>query len=457
MTVVAQPAAPARSLVATATEGWPVDPIGVFGAARAKGLDAWLWHVPAEGRWLVGIDVVARLTPAGPGRFERLAAEWRSLATDIRVTGPASDSPLAGPILMGGATFRDQPSTDPRWAGLRTAVFGLPRLLLASDRDHTVLTEVTAAHEPPTGTQFIEGLVHGWREHDAPSSPSLTVTGLEPDQRAWAVSVARIAGAVGRGRLDKVVLARRVDLAADRPIDVVTVLRRLVRDDTGDPSPGERLPSTVFACGLGDRTFLGSSPELAASVRGSDLRTMGLAGTAPRDVGPTEDAALAAALLASEKDREEHLVVTTMLRETLTPLTTELSVPRTPRVVRSARLHHLLTDVTGTLRPGIGLLDVLGQVHPTPAVAGWPTHAALELLDEETTLDRGWYAGPVGWVDRHGDGALTVAIRSGLVHGHHASLFAGCGIVADSEVDLEWSESALKLRVMGEALGWDGT
>jgi isochorismate synthase EntC len=181
---------------------------------------------------------------------------------------------------------------------------------------------------------------------------------------------------------------------------------------------------------------------------------MALAGTTPRGADAAQDAAMGAGLLASEKEREEHAVVATMLRETLGPLVTELALPRMPRIVRSAGLQHLLSDASGTLRPGVGLLDVVQRLHPTPAVAGWPTEAALELLDEESDLDRGWYAGPVGWLDRAGDGDIAVAIRSGLVHDRDVSLFAGCGVVADSEPDREWDESSLKLRVMGDALGW---
>lgn len=456
MTAVIDVSAPRGSLIATASPGDPIDPISLFGAARAAGLDASLWHDPAAGRSIVGVDQAVRLTPAGPGRFERLAVAWRALAADIPVTGPASDSRLAGPILLGGATFRDHPSTDPRWAGLATAVFVVPRLLLVTHGDHAVVTVISSGGDGSSDAGPLERIVATLQDDPSPSLPMLTVVGQEPARPMWTSSVARITGAVGRGRLDKVVLARRVDLAADRWIDPVGVLRRLEAGDRADPSPGARLASTIFAFGHGARTFLGSTPERSASLSGRELRTMALAGTAPRGSDAAGDAAMGAGLLASEKDREEHAVVTAMLRQTLAPLVSELTLPRMPRVVRSARLHHLLTDATGILRPGLSLLDAVQRLHPTPAVGGWPTSAALDLLDEESTLDRGWYAGPVGWVDRVGDGEFAVAIRSGVLSGHEASLFAGCGIVADSEPDREWDESALKLRVMGDALGWDG-
>lgn len=448
-------AKPVGGLTATSVASAPIDPFGVFGAALARGLDASLWLDQGTGRTVVGVDVAVRLAPGGPGRFERLSEAWRSLAADIEVVGPAAASPLAGPMLVGGAAFRDHPSPDPRWHGFGPVAFDLPRVTVAMEDGRVVVTRVDGDAIGRPTTDLLGGLL----EHPlamAAGTGGLSVTGLRPDRAAWSSSVARITGAVGRGRLDKVVLARRVDLLAERAIDVSAVLRRLADTDRRDPSPVARLSSTVFAFARGGRTFLGSTPERLASVRGSSLRTMALAGTASRGLDDAEDAALGAALFGSEKDREEHAVVATMLRETLGGLVTELTLARTPRIVRTARVQHLLSDVDGTLRTGVGLLDVVDRLHPTPAVAGWPTEAALELLDEESDLDRGWYAGPVGWLDRAGDGDVSVAIRSGLVHDREASLFAGCGIVADSEPEREWDESSLKMRVMGDALGWIG-
>ena len=443
--------APVSALVARAVHRDPVDPIAVFGAALQAGFDATLWLDTASGRSLVGIGTAARVLPEGPARFAAVGHAWRALVDGIAIEGPAAGSPLAGPMLLGGGAFRDRPSSDPRWAGFGTVAFHVPRVLVATVGRETVETTIGLPGRMASAPRSMS-----LPRHRRTRPPSIEVLALDPHRDAWSSSVARITGAVGRGRLDKVVLARRVDLRADRALDPVSILRRLHGSDRGDPSPGARLTSTVFAFARGGRTFLGSSPERLASVRGHELRTMALAGTSARGSDALQDAALGEALLASEKDREEHAVVVAMLRETLAPLVVDLALPRIPRIVRSARLQHLLTDVSGTLREEVGLLDVVQRLHPTPAVGGWPTDAALDLLDEESDLDRGWYAGPVGWVDRTGDGDMTVAIRSGVVDGCDVSLFAGCGIVADSEPDREWAESELKLRVLGDALGWSG-
>ena len=283
--------------------------------------------------------------------------------------------------------------------------------------------------------------------------------GGRPDRTDWSSSVARSSGAVGRGRIDKVVLARRVDLEAPGPIDVPAVLARLTEvsgGTTAAPSPAAGdapAPVTVFAFTRGGRTFLGASPERLVEARGHAFRTIALAGTTSRDADPATDVRLSEELLASEKDREEHAVVVEMLRETLAPLASRLDIDRAPHIVRLPTLQHLASEVSGVLRDDRGILDLVDRLHPTPAVGGWPRAAALELLEEQEQLDRGWYAGPVGWLDTHGDGEFVVAIRSGVVEGARASLFVGCGIVGDSEPDREWAESGMKLQSLASALG----
>jgi isochorismate synthase len=266
----------------------------------------------------------------------------------------------------------------------------------------------------------------------------------EPGERAWRATVGRFAGAVGRGRLDKVVLARRVDLRAPEPIDVPAVVRRLA---TAAPE------STVFAIGRDDRTFLGATPERLVSTLGREFRTVAMAGSIGRGATEADDEGLAAELAASEKDREEHRIVVEMLRAALAPVAERLEIAPEPSVVRLRHIQHLSTIVDGRVPEPGALLELVERLHPTPAVGGAPRDLALELIEEQEGLDRGWYAGPVGWIDRRGDGEFVVAIRSGVVEGRSASLFAGCGIVADSDPGREWEESSIKLRALASALG----
>jgi isochorismate synthase len=178
-----------------------------------------------------------------------------------------------------------------------------------------------------------------------------------------------------------------------------------------------------------------------------------VAGTIGRGRDADEDARLAATLLGTEKELEEHAVVVDAIRAALRPLTERLDVAPAPTVLPLRHVQHLVTPIEGTLHERAGLLALAGRLHPTPAVGGEPRDLALALIDEHEGFDRGWYAGPVGWLGADGDGELWVALRCGIVEGARATLFAGCGIVADSDPQREWQESRIKLRAVAGALG----
>lgn len=436
------------------------DPVSWFDAAQRTGADTMLRSEPATDRWLVGIGGAVDFPVAGPDRFQAAAARWRALLASHLAGGPAAGLPGAGPVLVGGATYADHPSRDACWAGFEVGHLVVPALLIRVDAGQAVLTMSIVATTPEgaeAGARDALGLVDpiittmrtGSRSSGTDPLPRLHQELEAPGRAEWSSWVARSSGAVGRGRLDKVVLARRVDLRSETPIEVAAVLDRLIRSGhIGAPAP-----VTVFAVGRAGGTFLGASPERLVEVAGRRFRTIALAGTAARADDPDDDVLLGASLQGSEKDREEHAVVVAMLRETLAPVATTMRIDDGPRVIRLPTVQHLATDITGALRDGVDILDLVDRLHPTPAVGGWPRIAALELLEEQERLDRGWYAGPIGWVDANGDGAFDVGIRSGVVAAHRVSLFAGCGIVADSEPDREWAESGLKLMALGSAIG----
>ena len=332
------------------------------------------------------------------------------------------------------------------WAGFEAASLELPRFLVTVVGGFAWMTvntvvgtdEVTPRTVADEWSGLLAAVVPG-----ALVDPDIRLSTTTPITAAdWQATVARLAGAVGRGRMDKVVLARQVDVHADRDFDVATVLRRL------EASAPE---STIFAVSRSGATFLGATPERLAWVAGHSFATVALAGSAARGADPETDERLAAELLASEKEREEHRVVVDELRRALTPLAASIEVPARPRVVKLRHVQHLETAIRGTLREPAGVLSLVDALHPTPAVGGTPR--ALALIDEQERLDRGWYAGPLGWIERNGDGEFVVAIRSGVINGSTAALFAGCGIVADSDPAREWDESQVKLRALASALG----
>jgi isochorismate synthase len=430
-----------------------IDPIDLFAAARALGFEAALWLQPAAGRSIVGVGRAWAVEPDGTDRFAMAADAWRAVLTEAFLSGTGE----AGPTLLGGLGFTGlTPAAEDRWSPFGAASLVLPTFCVSHDGSATTLTVALAPNriddpDPAEVEAAWDSLAREAVAHEPQSqvpgsswSGPLSIVEERPDRAAWERTVGLFAGAVGRGRIDKVVLARRIEYRAEVDLDVVAALRHLART-----AP----ESTTFALVRGGTTFLGATPERLVRTRGRSFETVAIAGSAARGRDAAEDARLAAALLASEKEREEHAVVVDMLRASLTPIVDELRIADMPSILPLPHLQHLVTPVTGTTRDEAGLLALAGRLHPTPAVGGTPRDVALALIEEHEAFDRGWYAGPIGWLGADGDGEMMVALRCGLVAGQEAALFAGCGIVADSDPVREWEESRLKLRTMIAALG----
>ncbi|MBV9356505.1 MAG: isochorismate synthase, partial [Chloroflexi bacterium] len=263
----------------------------------------------------------------------------------------------------------------------------------------------------------------------------------------WKAIVAALTREMRGGRVEKVVLARECQLTAERPFDLVGALDRL----------RNRFPSCfVFAIGRGRQCFMGATPERLVRLRDGMVSTMCLAGSIARGTTEDEDRRLGEALLNSEKDRAEHAVVVRTLRGMLGELCDDLAPVDTPVLLKVSNIQHLLTTMVGRVAGDRTILDLVERLHPTPASGGAPRETALRLIRERERMDRGWYAGPVGWLDTRGEGEFAVALRSALVRQEQAFLFAGCGIVAHSDPEREFEESCWKLRPMLAALGGAG-
>jgi len=263
----------------------------------------------------------------------------------------------------------------------------------------------------------------------------------EADPEIWRRHIASIRAAIAEGSCRKIVAARTCMVELASPVDPATVLARLAA----------RHPEcTRFAIRVAGRVFLGATPERLVSLTGRDVVTEALAGSiARRGNDPGE----IAALQASGKDRGEHDVVVDAIRRGLAPLCDDLLVPTVPAVRTLRHIHHLHTPVRGRLAARRHVLELAAVLHPTPAVGGVPTATALAWIAANEPEPRGWYGAPVGWFDGNGDGELAIAIRSGLLDGRHALLYAGGGIVAGSDPDLELDETRIKLRALLGALG----
>lgn len=437
------------ALVCAAAPAPKIDPFAVF--RRAAGRERALWVQAGEAFALVAVGAAARLAGQGGERFAQVAAAWRRLLARAAVE-QGEGCPLPPPVLIGGFAFDPDRERGPEWSDYPDALLVVPRVLfLRQGEGWWVIVSA------PTGG----GRAGGEADWDAPAREAARLAlGEEPppseDRRApgvalreegngerWQEAVSALLADIRRGAVQKVVLARRVRTCAAGPIDPAALARRLAAGFPG---------CTVFAFARGDTCFLGATPERLVRLRGSRLRADPLAGSTARGATEAEDQALGQALLSDEKERREHALVVEALREALAPLCSHLRVPQGPSLLRTPTVQHLHTPIEGVLREHRPILGLVERLHPTPAAGGLPQREALRLIRRHEPFDRGWYAGPVGWMDGRGDGEFAVAIRSALLRGEEALLYAGCGIVAGSDPEREYQESCLKLRPMLSAL-----
>jgi isochorismate synthase len=270
--------------------------------------------------------------------------------------------------------------------------------------------------------------------------------GAIPPADSYEDAVREAVTRIRRGEMRKVVLARTIEVSADHTLDPRLLAHRL---RAVDPE------AYTFATPTDEGVLVGASPELLVSRRGLEVRSNPLAGSAPRSGDPDEDRANADGLVSSAKDREEHAIVVDAVAETLRPFCVELTWDLEPVLRETPNIWHLSTRFRGVLKePAASALDLVAELHPTPAVAGTPRDTALETIAELEPFDRGRYAGPVGWVDADGDGEWAIALRCAELRGDRATLYAGAGIVADSDPARELDETERKFRAFLDALRW---
>ena len=380
-----------------------------------------------RGEGLVGIGEAARLEVTGPHALTEAAAWWASYTDGLDIDDDLG-IPGSGPVVFASIAF------DPV-AG--TSVFVVPQVAVGR-RDGvgwiTTVGDVDPRDVSPASPP----------EADDDLAPRLRYADGALDPATWCAAVATAVERIGAGELAKVVLARDLLVSADVPLDPRRLLRRLAA----------RFPDcwTFAVDGL-----LGATPELLLRRSGRRLSARVLAGTAPRGAG-AEDQRLADALIGSTKDRAEHALAVDSLVQALEPYCTELHAPAEPDLLTLANVRHLASDIAGTQRSrgprgAAGLLDLIGAVHPTAAVCGTPTRDAAAVIAELEGMDRGRYAGPVGWLDARGDGEFGLALRCAeLVGDDSARLFAGCGIVAGSDPAAELAETQSKFAAFQAAL-----
>lgn len=415
---------------------------------------AFAWAEPDRDFAFAGWGAAVSLEAQGPERFAAIAARGRQIATQSVELG-AKQVPGETPFWVGGFAFDHEGCRREPWHGFAPARWWVPEALLVrrDGRTWAIVATRTEGRDPTRWIARLEAQLRALLE-EAPGAargatrPNAPVAPWDGERSAFLERVRSARQAVREGKLEKLVVARElgVQIAVDSP--AAALLARL-----GRSHPGCR----VFAVRCGDGLFLGSSPERLVSVRGRRLWADALAGSAARGADARRDEQLARMLRESKKEQEEHAVVVRALWQALAPACRVLQLPEAPRVRRLATIQHLHTPIRGLLRAPrpFAVLELAGRVHPTPAVAGAPREAALAWLRRHEGIERGWYAGLVGWLDARGEGDLAVALRSALLRPGAAWLYAGAGIVAGSEPETELAETDLKLRTVGDALAGD--
>jgi menaquinone-specific isochorismate synthase len=372
-----------------------------------------------NGDGFIGWGITAELEVRGPERFSRAQRWWSRWCQAADIDDTVS-LPGTGPLAFASFAFDDRQSS----------VVILPKVLIGRRGETAWITVIGEDRDPRTAMPMVA-------LPPAPEAIRWAEGSLSPF--AWQQAVSTAIERIGRGELDKVVLARDVVAEVDGELDPRHLLRNLAA----------AYPScwTFSVAGL-----VGATPELLVRRTGDLVTSRVLAGTVRRQGDEDTDAGLGQALLDSGKDLEEHEYAVNSVARALAAHCTDLEVPDRPHVLRLANVQHLATDITGRLADEASVLALAASLHPTAAVCGTPTERALATIAELEGMDRGRYSGPVGWIDARGDGEFGIALRCAEVSDSSLRAFAGCGIVAGSDPELELAESFAKLVPIRDAL-----
>jgi len=375
-----------------------------------------------SGDGLVGFGEYKKFIVTGEDRFDRARAWWNDQLSEFKINNNVHGSGT-GPLLFASFAFD---SSSP-------SVLVIPQIVLGQKNGKSWITWIGDQNQP--GLEKIS---------NSSISGEITWQDAAKDEEVWRQQVTKAITAIKDGLVEKVVLARDLTATSTKEIDTRTLLQRLEIE----------YPSTWLFLVNG---LVGATPELLVRLSKSLVTSRVLAGTIRKSGNEDRDLALAASLAKSSKDLEEHEYAVKSVADGLAPFCSSTNVPESPFVLHLANVMHLATDVTGVLNSSARQADIftlIEQLHPSAAVCGTPTEVAKKYISQLEQMDRGRYSGPVGWIDAQGDGEIAIALRCGLLSEDRKSIriFAGCGIVADSNPEKEFAESQSKLIPMRTAL-----
>jgi menaquinone-specific isochorismate synthase len=412
------------------------------------------WDHPENDISISAAGCIRELKSTGKDRFSEISSQTRFMKQEIDAYTAIKHS-MAGPLFLGGYSFSDH-NVGNVWKKFGGARFVLPEWMIIRNGKLHLLT-LTIDKNSCTSDEIYQEIISritdflnlsGKLQNQSikeTSKNSILCTLQSPEDKGrWIKKVERAREMIASQKFEKIVLARSVEVES-RHKPVFTLLTHQLR---------QKYPECFnFMIQKDSETaFIGATPERLASFRNQIFMTEGLAGSTSRGRSAMEDEILANDLLSSSKDREEHQFVVKAIQENLKPLSENIDHPNNPQIKKLKNVQHLFTPISASIKKGVKIHDLIRELHPTPAVGGFPRENAVSHIHEIEQLDRGWYAAPIGWFNLNGCGEFAVAIRSALLHENRATLYAGCGIVSDSDPEKEWKETLLKFQPMMDSL-----
>lgn len=425
------------------------NPLSMFAAGREQFVgERFFWKAPSDEILMIGFGICKEIqSDQATGRFFHVEKQWKQLLknsiilTETKQTG-------TGAVMFGGFSFDPLKEKTSRWAKFPHSLFHIPKYLVTVIKGDYYLTTnliCSAGNNESIYEQVIQERQAIINNSSKPCLSEISkvqgITEINPE--AWKKSVSDMVELIKAGGLKKGVLARELRLQFDKEIPVEPVVATLLE---------EQSESYIFAFESKGDCFVGASPERLVKKAKDAVYSTCLAGSIARGKTLEEDQRLGDELLSDEKNLNEHQFVVDMIKEAMEQVCQEVQLPSTPQLLKMKHIQHLYSPVVGTCDKRSSLLQLVNLLHPTPALGGLPKREAVDNIRLTENMDRGMYGGPIGWMDFEGNGEFVVAIRSGLLQGTEASLFAGCGIVKDSDVESEYNETNIKFGPMLSAL-----
>jgi menaquinone-specific isochorismate synthase len=425
-----------------------ISPLAFFEAGDSCYKDErFYWQNADKTLTLVGIGHATVLSSDGTDdRFTQISTSWNKICTAL-----IKEENDREPVLFGGFSFDPKSVKQSEWDGFPSAQFVVPSFQLAIENGKTTISINLVTEYSDAAEQFEtlrverDRIIHiAQVEESALLTKPKVVSIEEISKERYIDTVADVTKKINNGDAEKVVIARSLKLNFTDDVSAVTALHHI---------SNEQQESYHFGLQKDGKLFFGATPERLIEISNGRAYSACVAGSIRRGKSAAEDRELGDELLEDRKNREEHQYVVNMISQVFKKFCTDIRISKVPKLMKVRDIQHLFTPVEGQVESGTDIFSLVQALHPTPALGGVPTDIAMDIIRTEENMDRGYYAAPIGWTDTAGNGEFAVAIRSALLDGDSAYLYAGGGIVADSVAGKEYDETWVKFRPVMRALG----